>query len=863
MESDSCIVENAGHFVNVKIDELPTQVASGQIPADAIIWVGNRCFSVSQAVDLAKRGKLGAVEQQGDGYDRGTENYDRGATVALFLRLAYRAMWVFAIILILNVAFPHSVTRLVSRMIHSVSSSSSEEQPADETPTDETPTDETPADETPAGETPADETPADETPADETPADETPADETSVDETPANRRSANEKSVSNFGALPLPDGYKPSNRRSAAEKSSSNFGILPLPDDSKAAGDVPDDKPHDEHTLGSDENAGAPVKETDSLTPPAQRTGAERPTASVRFALAPFDPSVTRIDPEYVGHDLKAVVDSLNRPLFAMPDPTFESSVASYRRSLRNLYETVRTENLVGTTTFDSRLAYVVPNVSEEDDRSEFVSDNFYSREYVKCGYRAKDKTMIVQLANRLNYRYEWDRGAFAPTSAAVAPLFVSRKDDETYALTIDLRKNALQNFGAWFFVGVDSEDFARVRNSIRVLCVFSLGASGNGALGLFAKDVTGGEYNELYATDAEFWIYNGETGEIYAKYTALESCRGVKKAFDKSENVSDAVAANRSGEEESDAEVAKERGQESKETPPQSPAAGARTEKPATAKRAWNDAYNEVRDVLEDWETREADVTIPDDCKTLVEAVNACPPGGVIRVKSTPESPVKLGYVRDPLDEHPGLELSGPITIVGSPADPSSAVIEIGRDEGVWIVSSEAVRIGGVTFRYAYQEYKSARPLASVVEGGVATFRDCVFTDVKAGREASFVVVDGEYASATLQKCAFSRCEADCVRFVNGSTGAVEFCRFGPDVMHGVASLDGARATISHSLFLENAIGVTASGGGGFTLSDSFFSDVSLSWVFSSGSREFCDTKENNFVERSQSQSSDRKNKP
>ena len=818
MESDSCIVENAGHFVNVKIDELPTQVASGQIPADAIIWVGNRCFSVSQAVDLAKRGKLGAVEQQGDGYDRGTESYDRGATVALFLRLAYRAMWVIAIILILNMAFPHSVTRLVSRMIHSVSSSSSEEQPADETP---------------------------------------------ADETPANRRSANEKSVSNFGALPLPDGYKPSNRRSAAEKSSSNFGILPLPDDSKAAGDVPDDKPHDEHTLGSDENAGAPVKESDSLTPPAQRTGAERPTASVRFALAPFDPSVTRIDPEYVGHDLKAVVDSLNRPLFAMPDPTFESSVASYRRSLRNLYETVRTENLVGTTTFDSRLAYVVPNVSEEDDRSEFVSDNFYSREYVKCGYRAKDKTMIVQLANRLNYRYEWDRGAFAPTSAAVAPLFVSRKDDETYALTIDLRKNALQNFGAWFVVGVDPEDFARVRNSIRVLCVFSLGASGNGALGLFAKDVTGGEYNELYATDAEFWIYNGETGEIYAKYTALESCRGVKKAFDKSENVSDAVAANRSGEEESDAEVAKERGQESKETPPQSPSAGARTEKPTTAKRAWNDAYNEVRDVLEDWETREADVTIPDDCKTLVEAVNACPPGGLIRVKSTPESPVKLGYVRDPLDEHPGLELSGPITIVGSPADPSSAVIEIGRDEGVWISSREDVRIGGVTFRYAYQEYKSARPLASVVAGGVATFRDCVFTDVKAGREASFVVVDGEYASATLQKCAFSRCEADCVRFVNGSTGAVEFCRFGPDVMHGVASLDGARATISHSFFLENAIGVTASGGGGFTLSDSFFSDVSLSWVFSSGSREFCDTKENNFVERSQSQSSDRKNKP
>ena len=818
MESDSCIVENAGHFVNVKIDELPTQVASGQIPADAIIWVGNRCFSVSQAVDLAKRGKLGAVEQQGDGYDRGTESYDRGATVALFLRLAYRAMWVIAIILILNMAFPHSVTRLVSRMIHSVSSSSSEEQPADETP---------------------------------------------ADETPANRRSANEKSVSNFGALPLPDGYKPSNRRSAAEKSSSNFGILPLPDDSKAAGDVPDDKPHDEHTLGSDENAGAPVKESDSLTPPAQRTGAERPTASVRFALAPFDPSVTRIDPEYVGHDLKAVVDSLNRPLFAMPDPTFESSVASYRRSLRNLYETVRTENLVGTTTFDSRLAYVVPNVSEEDDRSEFVSDNFYSREYVKCGYRAKDKTMIVQLANRLNYRYEWDRGAFAPTSAAVAPLFVSRKDDETYALTIDLRKNALQNFGAWFVVGVDPEDFARVRNSIRVLCVFSLGASGNGALGLFAKDVTGGEYNELYATDAEFWIYNGETGEIYAKYTALESCRGVKKAFDKSENVSDAVAANRSGEEESDAEVAKERGQESKETPPQSPSAGARTEKPTTAKRAWNDAYNEVRDVLEDWETREADVTIPDDCKTLVEAVNACPPGGLIRVKSTPESPVKLGYVRDPLDEHPGLELSGPITIVGSPADPSSAVIEIGRDEGVWISSREDVRIGGVTFRYAYQEYKSARPLASVVAGGVATFRDCVFTDVKAGREASFVVVDGEYASATLQKCAFSRCEADCVRFVNGSTGAVEFCRFGPDVMHGVASLDGARATISHSFFLENAIGVTASGGGGFTLSDSFFSDVSLSWVFSSGSREFCDTKENNFVERSPSQSSDKKNKP
>ena len=127
----------------------------------------------------------------------------------------------------------------------------------------------------------------------------------------------------------------------------------------------------------------------------------------------------------------------------------------------------------------------------------------------------------------------------------------------------------------------------------------------------------------------------------------------------------------------------------------------------------------------------------------------------------------------------------------------------------------------------------------------------------------ASFVVVDGEYASATLQKCAFSRCEADCVRFVNGSTGAVEFCRFGPEVMHGVASLDGARATISHSFFLENAIGVTASGGGGFTLSDSFFSDVSLTWVFSSGSREFCDTKENNFVERSQSQSSDKKNKP
>lgn len=803
MSSPSCIVESAGHFINVEIDELPSLAESGRFVDSATVWVGSRSFPLERAVSLARQGKLAGFVKTGT--DDGTDQGGFDPTVlwsaeifAKFVRPVLIVLILTGLVLVKNCCFQDSPVQDKSDVAESAVSPS---LPPDDVSDDAE--------------------------------SEFKSEFLAIDDAPVD---VDQNAASGPGAEAPTPGAGTESRRTGRERSSmgfggpypSSFGVRPVPavPDAPAVPGVP----------------GAPgAPDADPQTP------------RENYALEPFDPSVTKIDPAYLGHDLGAVVACLKKDVFAMPDPELETSEAVYRRKLDKQYDSLQNEPLFGTTNFGSRLAYVLPNRSEE---SSLDISRFLTQSLVYCRYDARDKTMIVQGETQTYESSSWDRGLFQPPLGAQFPLYVSsRPTMETYALALDLRpvrRQAVRYFATWFVVGVEPDEYARIRNSIRVLCVFSLGPGGNGTLGLFTRPDPTFAVNELYASAGEFWIYNGETGDVYAKYSAADMCRGVKKAFGKPEKGSVAYGVGRS----SQAGAADEGVEEPVESEDASEAAASTQKVGQTAESAWNDAFEPVKDVLEDWETREADVTIPDDCATLVEAVKACPSGGVIRISPTDDAPVRLGRVPSRRDDYPGLALDKPVAIVGSPTDPSSVVIELDGAESVWARSPDGVKISGVTFRYSRKDdSKAARPETNVVEGGVATLRNCVFTGGSAERSTSYVVVAGEYASATIERCSFSGCMEDAIRFVNGAKGRVEFCRFGPDNACGVSALDGATAEIRKSLFVANGVGVRGSGGGGFSLSDSFFSGNRREWSVSSGSREFCDTKKNNLIEKREKQ--------
>ena len=258
------------------------------------------------------------------------------------------------------------------------------------------------------------------------------------------------------------------------------------------------------------------------------------------YSTTAFDARVDKIPSDYAGHDPVRIVSALETENFDISDVRYPLDAPDYVKRLEQFSRSLLDDPLYGELDFSSRLAIVFKNESERDDPN---------AETVICEYQPLTKTMTVRHSAKAPRAEEffWEPGTF-PFFAAY--LSVCKSGKETYALEIltnQFKKRKPPKLESWTLVGVEERDFERLKDTVRVLCAFNLGIGGNERLGVYTPTVrrTPGAlvsteplekrpYKLICADEPEFWLYDGATGEILAKYSAPDALNGRRAALGK-----------------------------------------------------------------------------------------------------------------------------------------------------------------------------------------------------------------------------------------------------------------------------------------------------------------------------------------
>ena len=556
-----------------------------------------------------------------------------------------------------------------------------------------------------------------------------------------------------------------------------------------------------------------------------------------KYATEPFDDNIDFVPSDYWGHDPVAIVKSLSTTPFSTAGIRYDRDSPKYLETVEYRAGLLQNESLFGTVKFGSRLAYVFPNDSENTDSS---------MESVSCEYNASTRVMTVRrsfrnpscvgvgFANPSPY-YELASGSY-PFGAVYFSLFL--REEQTYALALEFsqsKKKSQVQIDHWTVIDVSPTEYDRFKDSIRVLCSYNVGAGGNRYIGFFKpalhqivayRDLP---FNLICAAEPEFWLYDGKTGEIIAKYSATETYNGkrVKMIKTRKSSSRDKGSSPRSAADSS------ERFPDSSET----------------TEPSWDDVLKSAEDVRESWEKKAPSVIVPDDCKSLEEALNKTKDGDVIQIRRGATIPLMRN--RRTRGESSEIEIDHAVAIIGESGASKNAILQIGGEESLKIESGGNVSFKGVSFISSDPEAGTVpKPAVVVRNNAKATFRNCVFSGANA-EESVGVAVDGENAEAEFWKCEFRSFEQDGLRVDLSAKAKVEYCEFSSGNRHGISSFNSARVDVDKCRFDGNVTGFQADGGGGVVVTNSFFSNNRSNWSVSPGSRLACDTKEGNVIEK------------
>lgn len=262
------------------------------------------------------------------------------------------------------------------------------------------------------------------------------------------------------------------------------------------------------------------------------------------YSEDPFNASRKKIDPEFGGCNPVDLVAALETDVFAISGAKLPVDPKERADRLESLWRTAFGKPLFGDLTFGSRLAVALFNESEVDDPGE---------ESVTVEYRRESRTMTVSRSFKTPQAElsVWVPGTFPPLAVYFS---LMNSADETYALAVtskQFRKREPPKLESWILVDVDEERYESLRDSVRVLCVFTIAEDGDDYLGVYTPKqnryydpLTGSSYGVslrdrpfklIVADEVEFWVYDGATGEILAKFSAPDALNGRRVAIGKS----------------------------------------------------------------------------------------------------------------------------------------------------------------------------------------------------------------------------------------------------------------------------------------------------------------------------------------
>ena len=289
------------------------------------------------------------------------------------------------------------------------------------------------------------------------------------------------------------------------------------------------------------------------------------PLLQEAYEQVPFDESTSRVPPDYKGHDIIAVASALAEHGVCATLRQSGESERAYVARLERLARELAQESLFGETTFDSRFAFVMPNfeVRADADGADVVQIA-YSPARKSASIQKDEFADDVSLYRKIVPDYERRRAensvpefAFTPGAfedAGVRPFGLRYRIESSsprrvrlYGLAIKLNKKTASHAHAEFHLRLNrlppKEGEELARNGC-VLCVCALDAEGTNdyySLRVSNGKMLDGDGKTLYTqtdylltvSDVEFWLYNGKTGEVYAKYSCEDALKGKTHYYD------------------------------------------------------------------------------------------------------------------------------------------------------------------------------------------------------------------------------------------------------------------------------------------------------------------------------------------
>ncbi|MBR4976231.1 MAG: hypothetical protein IKY61_04190, partial [Thermoguttaceae bacterium] len=365
---------------------------------------------------------------------------------------------------------------------------------------------------------------------------------------------------------------------------------------------------------------------------------------------------------------------------------------------------------------------------------------------------------------------------------------------------------------------GILPSDAKEIGDSLGVLCVFKLlcvneisdgvATPSCAVYGFWQHEATMSspyEFSELQiavrVTIPEFWVYNVETGQVFAKYSLQDMKTGKAKKigdFELGKASQDAEKAN--------AEKSDETAEEKAELEAKQSAAEIAKERRRSA-AFWQDGNkrldNRLAAVKRLTPSRDVDapltIAVPGDCATLQEALAEA-------AKKASKDVIPRVVLDAGEYDASGLALKTFVDVQSASGKPEDVVLTVDAAKPMTVDGETVASFDGVTLRQVGGKAKSGACVE--VKRGVALFFNCVLDGKKGAASATGVKATGLKSAAVLHKCRATDFALTALHVEDGAFGWAVENVFGPKNRFG-ASSKGARLEVEKCEFRGNETGV------------------------------------------------------
>lgn len=536
-----------------------------------------------------------------------------------------------------------------------------------------------------------------------------------------------------------------------------------------------------------------------------------------RYASEPLDRTATKLPSGYRGHNIERVAQAVAR-IFADGDVEKDEyeKTADYKKRIAAFKEELPSQPLYGDLTFDSYLALAL--LPSEDD--EFLG--------AQAKYDADAETFRIIFKSDVDYCVFAldDSRLFGVKFNEVKTSSETYIGENLYGVKKEIRESnyvsrgvvftdsgnlALDDRECLFLREISPSDAKEIGDSLGVLCVFKLlcvNETNDGfstpscaVYGFWQHEATMSspyEFSELQiavrVTIPEFWVYNVETGQVFAKYSLQDLRTGKAKKIGDFELDAAPSGGSKVGEtaDELRKRIVAEQGEDEKEV-----------------KRAELEA-KQAADIVRDWRRaaqlfqagersrigaakkmkpiREniASITfnVPRDCADLHEAIRKAEEEFAKKPNTGPIPRIVLDAGEY---DASGLALKSFVDVQSASGKPEDVVLTVDAASPITVDGETVVSFDGVTLRQVGGGAKSGACVE--VKRGIALLFGCALEGKNGAKSATGVKAVGLKSAAVFGKCRATGFSLSALHVEDGAFAWAVESDFGPKNRFGASS--------------------------------------------------------------------------